>query len=261
MDAHTAGLLAAIIGLLGSVILAFSLNSVLTEMHIAIEAISTSIESLAGNHDIYVFTGLDERIQKAKRVSSSWVRAGIYCLIASTFLAVWSLYAEQSGSGAAPKASSNWLHFSGFYGIVVGIVVLGALWLLIWIKLNGTEFHFDAQGKEGSFESVLSNYLDLAKFVLGLASGSIVLLVGSATFRDKGYLLTSFAAPLYLLALSIIYGIVFMSFIVLNYEGYRHKTQPYTRFRYSRNMAFGFGCLSCFAIGYAWLIVIVTGTP
>jgi hypothetical protein len=258
MDAHTAGLVAAIIGLLGSVILAFSLNSVLTEMHIAIEAILTSIESLAGNHDIYVFTGLDERIKKANRVSSSWVRAGIYCLITSTFLAAWSLYAEQSGAG--PKVSSTGLHFSGFYGLVVGIGVFGALWLLIWMKLNGTEFHFDAQGKEGSFEPVLSNYLDLAKFVLGLASGSIVLLVGSATFRDKGYLLASFAAPLYLLALSIIYGIFFMSFIVLNYEAYRHKTQPYTRFRYSRNMAFGFSCLLCFAIGYAWLIVIVTGT-
>src|ERR1017187_6366127 len=125
MDAHTAGLLAAIIGLLGSVILAFSLDSVLTEMHPAIEFISTSIESLAGNHDIYVFTGLDERIKKANRVSSSWVRAGIYCLLTSTFLAAWSLYAEQSG--AEPKASSNWLHFSGFHGIVVGICVLGAV--------------------------------------------------------------------------------------------------------------------------------------
>jgi sterol desaturase/sphingolipid hydroxylase (fatty acid hydroxylase superfamily) len=115
-------------------------------MHIAIEAISTSIESLASNSDIYVFTGLDERIKKANRVSSSWVRAGIYCLLTSTFLAVWSLYAEQSG--AEPKASSNWLPFSGFQGIIVGIGVLCTVWLLIWIKLNGTEFHFDAQGKE-----------------------------------------------------------------------------------------------------------------
>jgi len=49
------------------------------------------------------------------------------------------------------------------------------MWLLAWLALKATEFVFDAQDEKGSFEPLLSNYLDIAKFVLGLASGSIVL--------------------------------------------------------------------------------------
>jgi hypothetical protein len=36
------------------------------------------------------------------------------------------------------------------------------------------------------------------------------------------------------------------------------NTPPYTRFKYTRNLALGYGSLFCFCIGYAWLIFIVT---
>jgi len=47
---------------------------------------------------------------------------------------------------------------------------------------------------------------------------------------------------------------------VFNYEAYRHHPdkKTYTRFKYARNHALGFGALICFCAGYLWLIVIVT---
>ena len=60
------------------------------------------------------------------------------------------------------------------------------------------------------------------------------------------------------MALSSLYVILFMVFEMLNYEGYRHGTQPYSRFKYSRNLGMGFGGPVSFCIGYMWLIFIVT---
>jgi hypothetical protein len=127
-------------------------------------------------------------------------------------------------------------------------------------KGKGSSFEFDARGEPGAFEKLLATYLDILKFVLGLASGSIVLLVGSSTLRKSEHLPTSFASPLFLLTSSILYGILFMIFLTTNYESYRHKTSPYTKFMYTRNLALGYGGLFCFCIGYAWPIFIVTNS-
>ncbi|SRR6266702_4636052 len=118
--------------------------------------------------------------------------------------------------------------------------------------------NFDAGGEGGAFEKLLATYLDLTKFVLGLAAGSVVLLVGSSAFRPEGRLLSSFASPLFLLAMSIFYGILFMVRLTTHYEAYRHETAPYTRFKYTINQACGYGSLVCFLVDYCWLIFIVT---
>ncbi len=154
----------------------------------------------------------------------------------------------------------NLFHFPGFYGIVAGIGLLSVTWSLAWLGAKGRAFEFDALGETGAFEKLLTNYLDIAKAVLGLASGSIVLLVGSAAFHSAGRLPASFASPLFLLTLSTIYGLLFMTFMMLDYETHRHRPQgnTYTRFKYARNQAVGFSSLLCFCFGYAWLIVIVT---
>lgn len=123
---------------------------------------------------------------------------------------------------------------------------------------RGNSFDFDAEGESGEFEKRLTSYIDISKFILGLASGSIVLLVGSSALRKAESLPTYFASPLFLLALSILYGILFMAFLTTNYEAYRHKTYDYTKFKYTRNAALGYSSLFCFCIGYAWLIFIVT---
>jgi hypothetical protein len=170
------------------------------------------------------------------------------------------------------------IEFSGLPGIEVGIGLFVSAWPLAWLvlwprgdmfqgmnwlkklRLNHT-FNFEPPGEKGAFEKLLANYLDIAKVVIGLASGSIVLLVGSASFHSSGRLPASFASPLSLLALCILYAIFFMVFEIMNYEDYRHSTRRYSRFKYSRNIALGFGCLLCFCVGYMWLIFIVTEQP
>ena len=105
-------------------------------------------------------------------------------------------------------------------------------------------------------------YLDITKFVLGLAAGSIVLLVGSLNFNQStGRSLKPFASPLFLVAMSIIYGVLFMILLALNYEHHLHHPndpRSYTRFKYTRNQSLGFGALLCFCISYIWLIAAAT---
>jgi len=85
-----------------------------------------------------------------------------------------------------------------------------------------------------------------------LAAGSIVLLVGSLNFnQSSGRSLKPFASPLFLVAMSIIYGVLFMILLAVNYEHHlHHPNDPgsYTRFKYTRNQSLGFGALLCFCI-------------
>ena len=149
--------------------------------------------------------------------------------------------------------------FPGFIGIVSGAVVLFITWVVICRTTRATLFDFDAQGEPGGFEKLLPMYLRLAEFVLALAAGSIVLLAGSSAFRATGRLPSPFASPLFLLAISIICGVLFMVFLITDYETYRHHPESsYTRLRYVRNQTLGYGGLTCFCLGYVWLIVVVT---
>jgi len=150
--------------------------------------------------------------------------------------------------------------FNGLRGIVTGVVVFVVVWLLASMGTQGKSFDFDARGEKGAFQPLLSTYLDLAKFVLGLASGSIVLLVGSSPLHATPRLSYTFASPLFLRAFSIIYGVLFMMCLTLNYEQYRAigSELTYTKFKYTPNLAFGYSALFCFCIGYGWLVWIVT---
>ncbi len=116
--------------------------------------------------------------------------------------------------------------FAGFWGIVTGIVILIILGLLaVSNTQKGASYHFDAQGKKGAFENLLRAFIDISKFIVGLASGSIALIVGSSAFRPTGHLPPSFAAPLFLLVLSVIYGIGFMMFLTTDYGGISTSNQ------------------------------------
>jgi hypothetical protein len=104
-------------------------------------------------------------------------------------------------------------------------------------------------------------YLDIAKFVLDLAAGSIVLLVGSLNINQSNARpLRSFASPLFLVAMSTIYGVLFMILLVFNYERHLHDpdSRSYTRFKYTRNQSLGFSALACFCVSYIWLVVAAT---
>jgi hypothetical protein len=148
--------------------------------------------------------------------------------------------------------------FTGFPGVATGLCLqLAMLGVVHWKTGKKESFQMDADGESG-FEKLLLLYVDVTKFVLGLATGSIVLLVGSSAFHAGGRLPDSFASPLFLLALSVLYGILFMTLLTLDYESYRHNRLSYKRSKYVPNQAFGFGALLCFFAGYTWLVVVVT---
>jgi hypothetical protein len=155
--------------------------------------------------------------------------------------------------------------FIGFCGIVTGLVLFLVIWLIAYLKTPARgkkgeviSFAFDAQGKPGAFESLLTSYLDVMKFVLSLATGSIVLLVGSSAFHSGGRLPDSMASPLFLLAAGVIYGIFFMILLPLFYEGYLHNPGAYSKPKYVLIQALGAGAILCFIVGYPWLIFTVT---
>ena len=142
----------------------------------------------------------------------------------------------------------------------MAVGLLAVIWFAVYLRTKGQPVVFDPGGKPGEFgKTLLPMYLDIAKFVLGLAAGSIVLLVGSLSFNQPNLRsLKPFASPLLLVAMSIIYGVLFMSLLVLNYEYHLHHPddpQSYTRVKYTRNQSLGFGSLACFCISYIWLIL------
>jgi hypothetical protein len=150
--------------------------------------------------------------------------------------------------------------FAGFSGILAGIVTFAGIWWIVFFNTKDILYDFDPQGEKGAFDKLLSVYLRVAEVVVGLAAGSIVLLVGSSALHQGGQLPWRFASPLFLLAISIIYGILFMVFLITDYEEYRHHPQQpcYNRFKYSRNQTLGYSGLLCFCVGYLWLAIIVT---
>jgi zinc transporter ZupT len=150
--------------------------------------------------------------------------------------------------------------FPGFPGVATAVMLFALVWLITYLRTKGEPVVFDPGGKHGEFgKRLLPMYLDITKFVLGLAAGSIVLLVGSLNFsQSSGRSLRSFASPLFLVAMSIIYGVLFMILLALNYEHHLHRPGSYTRFQYTRNQSLGFGSLGCFCISYIWLIAAAT---
>lgn len=140
----------------------------------------------------------------------------------------------------------------------MGVGVFVALFVLAWLASPAPAFQFERA--DGEFEKLLAAYLDVAKFIISLAAGGIVLVISSSALASAKKLPMAFASPLFLLAMSVFYGIIFMPFLVLNYESFKQRTSPYTRFKYVRNQALGFSALACFCIGYGWLIwAAVTG--
>ena len=153
--------------------------------------------------------------------------------------------------------------FNGWVGVLVGVALLLLVWIICWVLTPPHKsFTFDpGHEKKGSFQSVLGPYLDISKFILGLAGGAIVLVIGSSVLGKSGSLPKQFASPLFLLAISIIYGILFVVLLIVGYESFQHHQESYTKFRYVRNQALGFGSLACFCVAYAWLIFAAVGKP
>ncbi|AKU21243.1 hypothetical protein ACZ75_06870 [Massilia sp. NR 4-1] len=87
----TVQLLSALLGLLGSAILAFSLDCILSELRLGLELVRTSVASLAHPGDVYLFEGVDKRLDAAEQSSKKWVRLGLGLLVGSFALGLVAL--------------------------------------------------------------------------------------------------------------------------------------------------------------------------
>jgi hypothetical protein len=148
--------------------------------------------------------------------------------------------------------------FAGFSGAVLGLLVFPVLYSFLYFTKEFETYNLDPQGKANAFEPFLAKYLRLGEFMIGLATGSIVLLVGSSALHGQnGHLPWVYASPLLLLSWCVLYGLMFMAWLILHYEGYQHGDK-HTKKLYSLSETLGFSSLACFVIGYWWLIIAVT---
>ncbi len=139
----------------------------------------------------------------------------------------------------------------GIGGLIVGFAIFLATGAYSYFSLGPGPFNLDPLGKPGAFEPFLAKYIRLGEFVIGLATGSIVLLVGSSAFHGQGGRLPWFyASPLLLLALCVVYGIAFIAWLIYDYEEYQHGN-PHTRLHYAISLTLGFSSLLCFLFGLA----------
>jgi len=120
-------------------------------------------------------------------------------------------------------------------------------------------FTFEPNAVPGSFEPRLAYYVRAVEYLLGLATGSIVLLVGSSALNRNGTLPWVFASPLIVLGFCVVYGVLFMVLMIFNYEEFLHHNN-YTRTRYVMSQGLGFSALVCFCLGYLWLVISVAVT-
>ncbi len=148
--------------------------------------------------------------------------------------------------------------FPGQSGIIVGVLVPVGLWIACYYTKEHEFYNFDANAVRGAFEPFLVKYLKLTEMIIGLATGSIVLLVGSSAFHGQsGHLPWFYASPLFILALCVLYGIMFSVWLIFHYEDYQHNGRHSKR-AYALCETLGFASILCFVIGYIWLIAEVT---
>lgn len=148
--------------------------------------------------------------------------------------------------------------FAGFSGALLGLLIFPCFYSILYFTKEFEAYNLDPQGKAGAFEPFLVKYIRLSEFMIGLATGSIVLLIGSSALHGQnGHLPWHYASPLLLLGWCVLYGLLFMTWLILHYEGHQHG-DTHTKALYSLSETLGFSSLACFVIGYWWLIIAVT---
>jgi hypothetical protein len=148
--------------------------------------------------------------------------------------------------------------FAGFSGVLVVLGIAAVTGMVNYRAKRGQNYNLNPKDVPNAFEPFLAKYLRLGEFMIGLATGSIVLLVGSSAFHGQGGRLPWFyASPLLLLAASVLFGLLFMAWLILNYEEHSHGN-PHTGLHYTFSLTLGISSIAYVCIGYLWLIVAVT---
>jgi hypothetical protein len=84
------------LGVLGTGILAFSLNGVLREFDTAIDFIDLTLETmLQPRADVFKARGLPERIRRAGAKSAAWTLRGLFMIAAAFALQLMALWATK----------------------------------------------------------------------------------------------------------------------------------------------------------------------
>jgi hypothetical protein len=148
--------------------------------------------------------------------------------------------------------------FPGSNGLFVGLAVFPLIWTPIYFTREHEAYNLDPQNKWNAFEPFLVKYLRVSEFIIGLATGSIVLLVGSSALHGPiGKVPPEYSSPLFLLASCVGYGIVFMVWLTYHYEDHQHGVK-HTKLAYTLSLTLGFSSLTSFFVGYIWLIFRAT---
>ncbi len=153
-----------------------------------------------------------------------------------------------------------WHPFPGFTGALLGPAILAGIGTVSYFTKEFQTYNLDPQATPQAFEPFLAKYIRAAEFVIGLASASIVLLVGSSALRPQAagvHLPWFYASPLLLLGWCVIYGVAFIVWLIHNYEEYQHGN-PHTKLSYTVSETLGFSAVACFCLGYILLIFLVT---
>jgi uncharacterized membrane protein YccC len=151
-----------------------------------------------------------------------------------------------------------WHPFPGFSGAVTSAAICAVLGVYLRLTKKHKTYNLGPDGNPREYEPIMNRYIRLAEFMIGAASGSIVLVVGSSALHGNGGRLAWFyASPLLLIAASVVYGIAFMACQILTCEDVLHGN-PHTANSYALNETLGFSALLCFVIGYIWLVIATT---
>src|ERR1017187_1738042 len=138
-----------------------------------------------------------------------------------------------------------WHPFPGFSGTLLGFLILVGIWSASYFTKEFKSYNLDPKAKPGAFDPLLAKYIRAAEFIIGLATGSIVLLIGSYALHAQGGRLPWFyASPLPLLGWCVIYGVAFIVWLIHSYEEYQHDN-PHTKCSYSIRRPLGFTPFPC----------------
>ena len=72
-----------VLAIIGSIMLAFSMHKVFRELGFGINAISTTIQSMNSRGDMFVFKGLDKRIDNVQKYTKLPTTIGIFLITIS----------------------------------------------------------------------------------------------------------------------------------------------------------------------------------
>jgi len=146
---------------------------------------------------------------------------------------------------------------AGTAGGIIGLGILIVCYLGAWEFVPRGKYTFEHRGP-GSFEPTLARYDGLVKFIVGLATGSIAIVTGTSLFRNAGSVPQIMGSPLVLLAMSVVFFVMFLGLTSFFYEDWLHH-QNQTHHKYRISVALGFAGLLCFAAGYFMLAFALVG--